>query len=106
MYEKIVKYLLLIIIGLFFLFTVSTTGWIITYNRLEQNRQQLEHARMEYDAAIERQYRVTEILSRDSEIIGESATTIAGIRSQIAVVRESYEEMANILYNNVSDSNR
>lgn len=74
--------------------------------RLEQTRRQLESTRMELSAATNRQSELTEILRRDGEILRESSTTIAGIRSQIAVIRESYTEMENIIANGNSSSDK
>jgi hypothetical protein len=61
---------------------------------------------MELSAATNRQSELAEILRRDGEILRESSATISGIRSQIAVIRESYEEMANILYSNNISSDK
>ena len=85
---------------------VSVACGVFHY-RLEQTRRQLESTRMELSAATNRQSELTEILRRDGEILRESSTTIAGIRSQIAVIRESYEEMEAIIINgNHSGSRR
>ena len=72
----------------------------ISHHRLVETRRQLNSTRMELSAATSRQSELTEILRRDGEILRESSTTISGIRSQIAVVRESYEEMERILAGN------
>lgn len=72
----------------------------IFHHRLVETRRQLESTRMELSAATNRQSELTEILRRDGEILRESSTTIAGIRSQIAVIRDSYEEMERILAGN------
>ena len=68
--------------------------------RLVDTRRQLESARMELSAATNRQSELAEILRRDGEILCESSATINGIRSQIAVIRDSYEKMENILAGN------
>lgn len=95
------KRILYIIIAVCFLATI-TFGGIQSY-RLVKTRQQLDSVRMELSAATNRQSELTEILRRDGEILRESSNTISGIRSQIAVIRESYEAMENILSgNNIS----
>lgn len=85
---------------------VSLIGNTIFYYRLEQTRRQLESVRVELSAATNRQSELAEILRRDGEILSESRTTIAGIRSQITTIRENYEEMANILSGNNGSSNK
>lgn len=86
-------------------FIVSITcGAILSY-RLGQTRRQLDNVRVELTAAQNRQYELATILRRDSEILSESSTTIAGIRSQIRVIRESYEEMEKLLYSGFLNSN-
>lgn len=66
--------------------------------RLEQSRQQLEHYRAELNAAKDQQQRIREIVRGTDEILSESLDTVAGIRSQIKIIRESYEKMENLLY--------
>ena len=95
------KRILYIIVAVCFLATI-TFGGIQSY-RLVKTRQQLDSVRMELSAATNRQSELAEILRRDGEILRESSNTISGIRSQIAVIRESYEAMENILSgNNIS----
>lgn len=95
------KRILYIIVVVCFLATI-TFGGIQSY-RLVKTRQQLDSVRMELSAATNRQSELAEILRRDGEILRESSNTISGIRSQIAVIRESYEAMENILSgNNIS----
>lgn len=86
-------------------FIVSITCGVILSYRLGQTRRQLDNVRVELTAAQNRQYELATILRRDSEILSESSTTIAGIRSQIRVIRESYEEMEAILYRDINRSN-
>jgi aspartate carbamoyltransferase catalytic subunit len=95
-----------IICGLVTVNIITATFCFGLHYRLEQTRQQLESARMELSAATNRQSELAEILRRDGEILRESSATISGIRSQIAVIRESYEEMANILYSNNISSDK
>lgn len=102
-YEKTYKY---IVVGLLVLLVVALTLCFGLHYRLEQTRQQLNAVRVELAAATNRQSELAEILRRDGEILRESSTTISGIRSQIAVIRESYEEMENILYSNNINSNK
>lgn len=98
------KRILYIIIAVCFLATI-TFGGIQSY-RLVKTRQQLDTVRMELSAATNRQSELKEILRRDGEILRESSNTISGIRSQIAVIRESYEAMENILSGNNVSSNK
>lgn len=88
-----------------FMFLIALTGFTIQTHRLGQTRRQLDNVRMELTAAQDRQYELATILRRDSEILSESSTTIAGVRSQIRVIRESYEEMETILYRDINHSN-
>lgn len=101
MHEKVYLY---IIIGLLLLLCIVGGRLAIQTNRLAETRQQLEHVRMELTAAQDRQYELAAILRRDSEILSESSTTVAGIRSQIRVIRESYEDMERVLYSGFFDS--
>lgn len=90
-------------IGVFILLVLlvgALAGLGIQSYRLERARSELESVRMELSAATSRQSELAEILRRDSEILCESSATISGIRSQIAVIRDSYEKMENILAGN------
>ena len=87
-------------------FMLSIICGAVLYNRLEQTRHELESVRMELSAATDRQAELAEILRRDGEILCESSTTISGIRSQIAAIRESYEAMENIICNNNRSSDK
>lgn len=90
-------------IGVFILLVLlvgALAGFCMQSYRLEQTRRQLDAIRVEYAAATSRQSELAEILRRDGEILCESSTTINGIRSQIAVIRDSYEKMENILAGN------
>ena len=92
-----------------FLLIITTSVSItcgIFYSGLVETRRQLESTRMELSAATNRQSELAEILRRDGEILNESFTTISGIRSQIAVIRESYETMENILSGNNDNGNK
>lgn len=93
-----------IIVVLSTLLVVSLIWGATVSYRLGQNRQRLEQVRVELSAAQNRQYELAEILKRDGAILRESSTTIAGIRSQIRVIRESYEEMENIIYSGICNS--
>lgn len=89
------------------IYVVFSVVWgAILQSRLGQTRLELNSVRMELSAATNRQSELAEILRRDGEILRESSTTISGIRSQIAVIRESYEEMENIIANSNSNSNK
>lgn len=91
--DIVVFILLVLLVGAF-------AGFCMQSYRLEQTRRQLDAIRVEYAAATSRQSELAEILRRDGEILCESSTTINGIRSQIAVIRDSYEKMENILAGN------
>lgn len=98
--QKIIHILMLTII----LISISAFG--ATYYRLVETRRQLDNVRVELTAAQNRQYELATILRRDSEILSESSSTVAGIRSQIRVIRESYEEMENLLYSGICNSDK
>lgn len=87
-------------------FLVSIIGGAVLSCRLASTRQQLDAVRMELSAATDRQSELAKILRRDGEILRESSTTISGIRSQIAAIRESYEAMQSIIDNDNSSSNK
>lgn len=87
------------------MFIVALTGFGIQTNRLESTRQQLEHYRIEFTAAQNRQYELADIVRRDGEILSESANTISDIRKQISEIRKSYEDMYRILYRDLNHSN-
>lgn len=90
-----------IIISILLVVSISTSiACGIFHHRLVETRFKLDSTRMELSAATSRQSELTEILRRDGEILRESSTTISGIRSQIAVIRESYEDMERILAGN------
>lgn len=91
--DIVVFILLVLLVG-------ALAGFCMQSYRLEQTRRQLDAIRVEYAAATSRQSELAEILRRDGEILCESSTTINGIRSQIAVIRDSYEKMENILAGN------
>jgi len=99
--NALLKKILYIIAALYFL--ISVIGGAILQSRLERTRQQLDAVRMELSAATNRQSELADILRRDGEILRESSTTISGIRSQIAAIRESYMAMENLLYNTGSN---
>lgn len=85
-------------------FLIALTGFGIQSHRLEQTRSELNSIRMELTAAQDRQYEIATILRRDSEILNESFNTIAGIREQIKVIRESHEAMEKLLYSDFLSS--
>lgn len=88
------------------LLVVSLIWGVAVSYRLVETRRQLDNVRVELTAAQNRQYELATILRRDAEVLDESSTTIAGIRSQIRVIRESYEEMENIIYSSVCNSDK
>lgn len=87
-------------------FIASVLVGAVLYNRLEQTRHELESVRMELSAATDRQSELAEILRRDGEILCESSTTISGIRSQIAAIKESYKAMEGIISNSNHNSDK
>lgn len=104
----------IILVAFVALFFVSICGSYVQKSELDEYRQQLESVRNELAAADDRQSELTntiaecgDIIRRDGEILSESATTIQGLRSQIRVIKESYEEMEMLLFGvTSSDSNR
>lgn len=102
--NEILKKILYYIAAIYFI--ISIVGGAILSSRLERTRQELEYYRNEFNAATDRQSELAEILRRDGEILRESSTTISGIRSQIAAIRESYEAMQSIIDNDNSSSNK
>lgn len=93
------------IIGFLIVINLITATFCFRFHyRLVETRQQLESVRMELSAAKERQSEIAEILRRDGEIFRESSVTIAGIRSQIAAIRESYEAMEKLLLSSSTNS--
>ena len=95
--NEILKKILYSLFAVYFL--VSIIWGAILQSRLASTRQELNTVRMELSAATNRQSELADILRRDGEILRESSTTISGIRSQIAAIRESYMAMENLLYN-------
>ena len=102
--NALLKKILYIIAALYFL--ISVIGGAILQSRLERTRRELDEVRMELSAATNRQSELAEILRRDGEILRESSTTISGIRSQIAAIRESYMAMQSIIDNDNNSSNK
>ena len=102
--NEILKKILYSLFAVYFI--ISIIGGAILQSRLERTRRELDAVRMELSAATNRQSELAEILRRDGEILNESFTTISGIRSQIAVIRESYETMENILSGNNDNGNK
>lgn len=95
--DIVVFILLVLLVG-------ALAGFCMQSYRLEQTRRQLDAIRVEYAAATSRQSELAEILRRDGEILCESSTTINGIRSQIAAIRESYEAMEKLLLSSSTNS--
>lgn len=91
---------------LLLLLVCTGAGYFVQSYRLDQTRQELRSVRSELSAATNRQSELAEILKRDGEILSESSITISGIRSQIAVIRESYEQMQNIIDSSNCSSDR
>lgn len=87
------------------MFIIALTGFGIQTHRLDSTRQQLEHYRIEFTAAQNRQYEIADIVRRESEVLSQSANTISDIRKQISEIRKSYEDMERILYRDLNHSN-
>ena len=85
-------------------FLIALGGFGIQSHRLEQTRSELNSIRIELRNAQDRQYEIADIIRRDSEILDESFNSIASIREQIKVIRESYEEMERLLYSDFLNS--
>ena len=85
-----------------------SVGFCVQTYRLDKTRVELNNVRVQLAAASYKQQRIADIVRGTDEILSETFTTVAGIRSQIAAIRESYEEMEKLLYsgnsNNISDN--
>ncbi len=92
-----------------FITVISLFGNVCLEYRLGCVRQQYNDVRTELEAASDRQQEIADIIRGTDEILSESFTTIEGIRSQVRVIRESFEKMEKLLFNdsstNYSDNN-
>lgn len=92
-----------------FIAIASLFGNVCLEYRLGKTRQQYNDVRTELEAARNQQQEIADIIRGTDEILGESFTTTEGIRSQIRVIRESYEKMEKLLFSrgstNYSDNN-
>lgn len=70
----------------------------VFHYRLEQTRHELESIRVEYERAQDQQRELREIVRGTDEVLNKSFNTLSGIRSQIEVIRASYQKMENMLY--------
>jgi hypothetical protein len=95
--EKTWKYLFIVVS---FIATASLFGNICLEYRLGKTRQQYNDVRTELEAARNQQQEIADIIRGTDEILGESFTTVEGIRSQVRVIRESYEKMEKLLSHN------
>lgn len=96
-----------IIIGIMsVLLTLFVIYSSILHNRLVETRRELESVRTELNRASDKQQRIGEIVRGTNEILSESFVTVNGLREQIAVIRESYEEMEKLLYSTGSYNSR
>lgn len=104
--EKTWKYLFIVVS---FISIASLLGNVCLEYRLGCVRQQYNDVRTELEAASDRQQEIADIIRGTDEVLSESFTTIEGIRSQVRVIRESYEKMEKLLLNdsstNYSDNN-
>jgi Tfp pilus assembly protein PilO len=93
----------IIFIILFVTNVVSATFCFRLNYRLDKTRQHLESIRVELNAAQNRESDIAESIRRTGEILSSSVSTLAGLRAQIAAIRENYEEMESRLYNTGSN---
>ena len=84
------------ILGILLIIMVCISG-VASY-RLAETRRLYDDVRVQLDAAESKQRELRNVIRRTDEILCESFDTVAGIRSQIQVIRESYEEMEKLLY--------
>lgn len=87
-----------------FLLVVSITALNFQTYRLGEAKRELERTRAELNAAADQQQRIREIVRGTGNILSESFVTVNGLREQIAVIRESYEEMEKLLYSTGTDN--
>lgn len=87
------------IISFFIITNLITAAFCFGFHyRLVETRYELKSIRDELSAAKDQQREIREIIRGTDELLSESFDTINGIRSQIKIVRESYEKMENLLY--------
>ena len=86
------------------LLVVSLTALNFQTYRLGQAQRELERTRIELNRASDQQQRIGEIVRGTNSILRESFSTVSGLREQIAVIRESYEEMEKLLYSIGTDN--
>ena len=108
--NEILKKIIYCLFAVYFL--VSIIGGCVLKSRLERTRSELGSIRTELGAAQNRQLELEStitdcavIVSRDKQILSESGTTIQFVKSQISAIRESYQEMENLLRNSIRSCN-
>ena len=89
--EKIIRFIAVIY------FVASVICGAVLYNRLASYRQQLVFYRTELADAHNRQSDIANIVERTEEVLSSTTNSVADLRIQIAEVRKSYEDMANLL---------
>lgn len=92
MFKKIVNCIIA------FIMLILLVGGIIQTCRLERYREQCEQYRVQLEAAANRERDIENTIQRTGLILCESINSVAELREQIKAVRESYEEMENIIY--------
>lgn len=110
MYKKTFLRIIGVILALWFITLTGTIAVCFSLGyKLESTRRQLDAVGLELTAAKDQQRQLGDIVRGTDEILRESFTTVAGIRSQIQVIRESYEKMEKLLFSggstNCSDNN-
>lgn len=68
-------------------------------HQLGQSRQLVEHYRVEFNAAKDRESDIAESIRRTGEILDSSISTVAELRNAIGEIRRNYEEMASRMHN-------
>lgn len=84
------------IIAIYFVLSIIC-GAVLSY-KLGHYRQQSEYYRVQLEAAANRERDIENTIQRTGLILCESINSVAELREQIKAVRESYEEMENIIY--------
>lgn len=79
-------------------FIASVICGAVLYNRLVKARQLVEHYRVEFESAQNRESDIAESLRRTGEVLDSSINTVADLRNAIGEIRKNYEAMESRLY--------
>lgn len=81
-----------------FVMLILLVGTCISQYRLECYREQCRQYRVQLEAATNRERDIENAISRTGLILCQSINSVGELREQLKAVRESYEEMENIIY--------